>query len=52
MTDNENDISTNKDYNRFTNLGTGYEEDGLFGYDGPQDGDDYNENIKRKNSNM
>ena len=40
MTDDENDISINKDNNRFTNLGTGYEEEGLFGYDGPQDGDD------------
>jgi small GTP-binding protein len=50
MTDNENDISTNKDYNRFTNLGTGYEEDGLFGYDGPQDGDDYNDNENNDNN--
>ena len=54
-TDNENDISINKDNNRFTNLGTGYEEEGLFGYDGPQDGDDIengdNNNVKVNESN-
>jgi len=52
MTDDENDISINKDNNRFTNLGTGFEEEGLFGYDGPQDGDDIendNNNIKNVN---
>ena len=50
-TDNENDISINKDNNRFTNLGTGYEDEGLFGYDGPQDGDDVENEDNNNNTN-
>ncbi len=50
--DNENDISVNKDNNnRFTNLGTGYEDEGLFGYDGPQDGDDVENEDNNNNTN-
>jgi len=50
--DNENDISMNKDNNnRFTNLGTGYEDEGLFGYDGPQDGDDVENEDNNNNTN-
>jgi small GTP-binding protein len=50
--DNENDITVNKDNNnRFTNLGTGYEDEGLFGYDGPQDGDDVENEDNNNNTN-
>jgi small GTP-binding protein len=49
--DNENDISVNKDNNnRFTNLGTGYEDEGLFGDDGPQDGDDVENEDNNNNT--